>query len=128
MFIIENENLTAPELKYIISNCELFFGARTHATIAAYSSCVPTLVLGYSVKSRGFATDIFGGTDGHVVSVQDVADSEALVECFKQFVSQSDQVRKKLEQVIPGLIEKAESYKNYFTTLLDDGGNAEDTK
>ena len=32
------------ELKYVISRCSLFVGARTHATIAAYSSGVPTLL------------------------------------------------------------------------------------
>ena len=49
--IVLVEDHTAPELKYIISHCRLFIGARTHATIAAYSSLVPTLVVGYSVKA-----------------------------------------------------------------------------
>ena len=47
------------QLKYDISKCRFFVGARTHATIAAYSTCVPTLVVGYSVKSRGIARDLF---------------------------------------------------------------------
>lgn len=48
------------QLKYLISNCRIFVGARTHATIAAFSSCVPTLSLGYSMKARGLNRDIFG--------------------------------------------------------------------
>ena len=48
------------QLKGHISRCRFFIGARTHATIAAYSTCVPTLALGYSIKARGIATDIFG--------------------------------------------------------------------
>ena len=48
------------ELKGYIARCRFFVGARTHATIAAYSTCVPTLVVGYSVKSRGIARDLFG--------------------------------------------------------------------
>ena len=51
------------ELKGYIARCRFFVGARTHATIAAYSSCVPTLVLGYSVKSRGIARDLFGNEE-----------------------------------------------------------------
>ena len=43
------------EIKYIISKCDLLVAARTHASIAAYSTGVPTLVIGYSVKSRGIA-------------------------------------------------------------------------
>ena len=61
------EDHTAPELKYIISHCRMFIGARTHATIAAYSSCVPTLVVGYSVKARGIARDLFGAEEGYVL-------------------------------------------------------------
>ena len=52
--------LTAPQYKGYIARMRFFIGARTHATIAAYSNCVPTLVLGYSVKSKGIAKDLFG--------------------------------------------------------------------
>lgn len=53
-------NLSAAELKWIISRCSVFIGARTHATIAAFSSCVPTLSLAYSRKAQGLNQDIFG--------------------------------------------------------------------
>ena len=45
VFLIENEELKAKQLKYLISQCDFYVGARTHSTIAAYSSCVPTFVL-----------------------------------------------------------------------------------
>ena len=51
----------------------MFIGARTHATIAAYSSCVPTLVVGYSIKARGIAKDLFGTDEGYVLPVQALA-------------------------------------------------------
>lgn len=76
------EDHTAPELKYIISQCSFFVGARTHATIAAYSSCVPTLVVGYSVKARGIARDLFGTEDGYVLPVQDMQQPQQLTEAF----------------------------------------------
>ena len=37
-----------------------FAGARTHATIAALSSGVPTLSFAYSIKAKGINLDIFG--------------------------------------------------------------------
>ena len=40
-----------------------FAGARTHATIAAISSCVPTLSLAYSRKARGLNQDVFGSQE-----------------------------------------------------------------
>jgi len=52
--------LRAAELKWVIGNCAAFAGARTHSTIAALSSRVPTLSLSYSVKAVGINQDIFG--------------------------------------------------------------------
>ena len=73
---------SAPELKYIISKCRFFIGARTHATIAAYSTGVPTLVVGYSVKARGIARDLFGCEDGYVLPVQGLTDKNELLSAF----------------------------------------------
>ncbi|WP_292521838.1 polysaccharide pyruvyl transferase family protein [Methanoculleus sp.] len=53
----------AAETKWIIGRMALFAGARTHATIAALSSGVPTLSFAYSIKARGINRDIFGHTD-----------------------------------------------------------------
>lgn len=55
--------LGAAELKWLIAQCTAFAGARTHATIAALSSAVPTLSLSYSVKAIGINNDIFGHQD-----------------------------------------------------------------
>ena len=68
---LEKNNYNCSELKYIISTFEMLLAARTHASIAAYSSCVPTLVLGYSVKSKGIAKDIFGTYEEYVLPKND---------------------------------------------------------
>ena len=73
----------ASELKGYISQCSFFVGARTHSTIAAYSSGVPTLVIGYSVKSRGIATDLFGSYDNYVLPVQDLKESDEMIKAYK---------------------------------------------
>lgn len=52
--------LNACETKWVISQTSLFVGARTHATIAALSTNVPTISLGYSVKARGINRDVYG--------------------------------------------------------------------
>jgi colanic acid/amylovoran biosynthesis protein len=52
--------LNAPQTKQLIAGCRYFIGARTHATIAAMSSGVPTLSIAYSVKARGINLDLFG--------------------------------------------------------------------
>lgn len=72
-------DLPAPKIKFCISQCKYFIGARTHASIAAYSTGVPTLVLGYSVKSRGIAKDLFGTDENFVIDYKSVNDEKAIL-------------------------------------------------
>lgn len=95
------EDHTAPELKYIISHCRMFIGARTHATIAAYSSCVPTLVVGYSVKARGIARDLFGTEEDYVLPVQSLNDENQLTDAFIWLSQREYAVRAHLEATLP---------------------------
>ena len=95
------------ELKGYIARCRLFIGARTHATIAAYSNCVPTLVLGYSVKSRGIARDLFGSEEHYVIPVQGMNDPGALANGFDWLLEHERDIRRHLENVMPGYQEKA---------------------
>lgn len=52
------EEANAAQRKYLISHCELIVCCRTHASIAAYSTGVPALVVGYSVKAQGIGKDL----------------------------------------------------------------------
>lgn len=88
-------------LKGYIARCRLFVGARTHATIAAYSSFVPTLVTGYSVKARGIARDLFGTEENYVLPVQDLQTDNDLTEAFCWLQRQEDTIRHHLQQVMP---------------------------
>ena len=82
------EDSPAEVLKGYISRCSFFVGARTHSTIAAYSTGVPTLVIGYSVKSRGIATDLFGTYDNYVLPVQELDDPQALIRSYEFITGQ----------------------------------------
>ncbi len=94
------------ELKGYIGCCNLFVCARTHASIAAYSLCVPTLVVGYSVKSRGIATDLFGTTEHYVISKQDINGTDDLLKEFMWIEAHEDEIREHLNELMPGYIEK----------------------
>lgn len=61
--LLEGYDLSSRQLKGVISRLRAFVGARTHATIAALSTNVPTLSIGYSVKARGINRDLFGHED-----------------------------------------------------------------
>ena len=98
---------TCEELKGYISRCRLFVGARTHATIAAYSSCVPTFVVGYSVKARGIARDLFGREEDYVLPVQSLRNRDDLVKAFRWLMSQEKEIREKLEKEMPAYKNRA---------------------
>lgn len=102
---LEKENYNCNELKYIISKSQLLVAARTHASIAAYSTCVPTLVIGYSVKSRGIAKDLFGNIDNFVID-KNIMTSENLISKFTYINNNKEEIRKSLEKQMPAIIEE----------------------
>lgn len=105
--VVEIGDGTCEELKGYISRCRLFVGARTHATIAAYSSCVPTLVVGYSVKARGIARDLFGQEEHYVLPVQSLRNRDDLVKEFQWLSSKEKEIREKLEKKMPDYRNRA---------------------
>ncbi len=101
------EDCNCMELKGIISQCRMFVGARTHATIAAYSTCVPTLVAGYSIKARGIAKDIFGTDEHYVVHVQNFTNAECLKNAFVWLCEHEEEIRYYLKGMMPEYKERA---------------------
>lgn len=108
----------AVDIKGYISKCRFFVAARTHASIAAYSNCIPTLVVGYSVKSTGIAKDLFGTDEGYVIPVQNLTDREALVKAFKGIMENEDSIRAGLTEIMPGYIEQARAVGKEIRALL----------
>lgn len=105
--VILLEDMSCQRLKYVISRCRAFIGARTHATIAAYSSMVPTLVVGYSVKARGIARDLFGTEDHYVLPVQSLSDPEELIGAYEWMMEREDQIRGRLHEIMPAYCKEA---------------------
>lgn len=100
-------DMSCRKLKYIISRCRAFIGARTHATIAAYSSCVPTLVVGYSVKARGIARDLFGSEEHYVLPVQTLEKPEELIGAYDWLMDREQEIRAGLERTMPEYCARA---------------------
>lgn len=106
------------ELKGFISRCSIFIGARTHATIAAYSNCVPTLVVGYSVKSKGIAKDIFGTYENYVISVQNLKSEDDLANAFQWIYDRRMEIKEHLEKVIPEYNESVLKVREELQKIL----------
>jgi polysaccharide pyruvyl transferase WcaK-like protein len=97
---IDSEPLDATEIKAHIKSCDTFIGARTHSTIAAYSTQVPTTVIGYSIKSRGIAKDLFGTHEEYVIPVGDVK-GDVLVDAVKRLIDKNDEIREHMKNIMP---------------------------
>ena len=116
--LLIEDGLNASQLKGIISSCRLFIGARTHATIAAYSSCVPTLVLGYSVKSIGIAKDLFGDESGLVLPVYDLQNDKQIINSFAGLLEREKELRMHLKEIMPSYVQTARMSIEYVRKLL----------
>ena len=92
---------SAAEIKWIIGRMALFAGARTHSTIAALSSGVPTLSFAYSIKAQGINRDIFGHTD-YCLEPTDL-DAEAVASRITSMLDDSAAIRNDLAERIPGV-------------------------
>jgi polysaccharide pyruvyl transferase WcaK-like protein len=75
-----SDNLSAAELKYIISCAKFCVATRTHVTIAAYSSGVPTIAVGYSSKASGIAKDL----KQVVLDANTIMDKNIIAKTFKK--------------------------------------------
>ena len=108
----------AEQQKGIIANCRFFVGTRTHATIAAYSTLVPTLVIGYSVKARGIAQDLFGQSEHYVLPVQTLQNPRQLTEAFRWMMDHEEQIHYALAGAIPLYLKKVQGNAETLRGLL----------
>lgn len=116
VFLLPN-NLNATEYKGYIARMRFFIGARTHATIAAYSTGVPTMVLGYSIKSKGIAKDIFG-EEKLVLGIEEISDAEKLIAKFEEMKNEEDSIKEILKNKIPKIKEMSQKVKTYLAEAL----------
>lgn len=101
---LDIENLNYCQIRYAISKCKLFIGARTHSVISAYSMCVPTLALGYSIKSRGIAKDL-GLNESLVVNCHHFQVGD-LLHSFTYLMQHETDIREHLQQIMPEYKQK----------------------
>ena len=101
------DDFNCQEIKGYISKCKHFIGARTHATISAYSTGVPTLVVGYSIKARGIAHDIFGCDENYVVSAQSLRKQEDLANAYCWLRKNDSIIARHLKERMPQYCKSA---------------------
>lgn len=108
------EDHTAEELKGFIARCRFMIAARTHASIAAYSEKIPTLVIGYSIKAKGIAQDLFRTYEKYVLPVQSLKKKDDMTEAFKWLQDNEFNIKKQLDTIIPNIKEQVSSINRIF--------------
>lgn len=110
-------SLNARELKWLISRCRALVAARTHATIAAFSTGVPTISLGYSRKALGINQDVFDTTEFCLKSNELTA--EKLTSKVRSMLGQESEIRKHLSERGPQLRASAMAAGPKLLKLLE---------
>jgi len=115
VYLLSSE-LPAQEIKWVIGKLTCFAGARTHSTIAALSSGVPTLSFAYSIKAKGINQDIFGHDeytlDPHQITPETVTNSIGLL------LKNEKEIRQTLSTSIPEVKERAFQAGAYLREIL----------
>ncbi|AIQ11459.1 polysaccharide pyruvyl transferase family protein [Paenibacillus durus] len=114
--ILLPDHLTAVQYKGYIARMRFFIGARTHATIAAYSNFVPTMVLGYSVKSKGIAKDLFG-EEKLVLGIKEISSGGNLIAKFSEMLVEEEEIKAALRQSVPRIQQMSYKAVDYLKEL-----------
>ena len=75
-------------------------------------------MVGYSVKARGIARDLFGDEEKYVLPVQTITRNDNLLEKFRWIFQNEEVIKKQLICQIPKFIKKSLVAKDYVERLL----------
>jgi polysaccharide pyruvyl transferase WcaK-like protein len=101
---------SAAELKGIIGLCDIFIGARMHATIASTSLCIPTVGIAYSHKMHGIIGERLG-LETYIIDINKL-DEKSLLNSIEAVLSNQHKIERHLEGIIPKV--QKEAYLNGY--------------
>lgn len=94
--LLADKKLNASQMKWVISKSVCNIACRTHSTIASFSTSVPTISLGYSIKSKGLNLQMYGNED-FLVYKKDI-NAQRIIDVYKNIMKQETQVRQALKE------------------------------
>ena len=96
--IIDSAHMSSTELKNVIASCEVVIASRYHSCVAALSSGVPTLVVGWHYKYEELLH--WYGQDKWGIPTDDCT-SEKLISTFDSFWESRDESKKIIAEKYP---------------------------
>lgn len=102
------------EAKSFISQLDLLIGSRMHATIAALSSGVPVLPLGYSDKFTG----LFGGLNYPWLADLRTASETDVIDLVEEVIADLDNIAERAAHARDEAASRLDAYKIYLEELF----------
>lgn len=102
------------ELKGLISQMDVFTGARMHSTIAAFSTKVPVIPFSYSKKFEGFFLAL---QYGYIIDGKSLSTEEALKRTL-EYISKFDELKEPVCKSFEVAENKIQLFENEIISLL----------
>lgn len=115
---LNSEDLNYLQIRYIISKCRYFIGARTHAMISAYSTMVPSIALGYSIKSKGILKDL-GLSEELLLDCKIKFKASDYIDAFNYLVNHEFDIREHYSKVLPSYRAKLYDFKKEIKMMCN---------
>ncbi len=110
-------NFNAAQTKWIISQCDVLAAARTHATIAGFSSKIPTVSFAYSLKAQGLNRDIFGNEDKYLLNPKTIT-PETTVEKIELALKETQVIKRTLGVYLTEATNKKRSISEILNYII----------
>ena len=75
------------------------------------------MVVGYSVKARGIARDLFGTEEGYVLPVQQLKESSELTRTFVNLYEKGESIQTHLKTTLPAYVARADGARRALEEL-----------
>ena len=112
-----DKRLNAAQMKGVIAHAMVNVACRTHSTIASFSTAVPTISLGYSIKSKGLNLQMYGHED-YLVYTKAITPSR-VADVFSRVWQQRDTIRHGLEAKNAEIKRQALMAGTYVKQLIE---------
>ncbi len=104
------------EIRYFIAKCEVLVASRFHAMIGALAKQIPVLLIGWSHKYKE-VLDMFELGE-YAVDFSDL-NIDTLKSNFMGFINESGNIRKKIAEKLPEVIESSKDNIRYIGDIID---------
>ena len=94
----------------------MFYIITSSSVISAYSTCVPAIAIGYSIKSVGIAQDLQLPNE-MVVNSKKIDSNQDLLSSIKFVLANYQKLRTHLENIIPEYVAKVNNVKNEINKI-----------